>query len=439
MTSGDSTNLYCIVGAAEAAVCASPTRRLLNVRGRQVNCFQTLLSGIVSMTLFFAGTPTQAADILVADRLSNSVYRYGETGELLGTVLTDDVNLSQPTGLALSPDLQHLYVSSFQGRRVMRYDYDYSTGTASGGVVFADESNNLQAPSAILFSEDGQTIYVSNLGGVGVARFQLDGTPITPNIFFGDPPESSGQIQFSGLTHAPDGKIFVGGFQEFPSGTRGAVGLYSPPDATMSTFVPSTAIINGASGLLVHDNYLYVTGMFASTIRRFDLATGAIDSSFEVNGLAFPQALMVSPDGQGFLVGILGFASGQGHIAHYDFDGSLIGDGVFARPGGGGFTEATAFITVPDTTPGDFNRDFAVDAADLAIWMDNFGGDALLGDADENGVVDGADFLIWQRNFNAALPADVQLAPEPAGCIPALAGLGCLIWRRRSSRPKATS
>lgn len=403
--------------------------------------FQRLSPGVVSMALFFAGTPTQAADILVADRLSNSVYRYGETGELLGTVLTDDVNLSQPTGLALSPDAQHLYVSSFQGRRVMRYDYDYATGTASGGVVFANQLDNLQAPSAILFSEDGQTVYVTNLGGVGVARFQLDGTQITPNIFFRDPPESTGQLQFSGLTHAPDGKIFVGGFQEFPSGTRGAVGLYSPPDATMSTFVPSTAIINGASGLLVHENYLYVTGMFASTIRRFDLSSGALDSSFEVNGLAFPQALMASPDGQGFLAGILGFATGQGHIAHYDFDGSLVGDGVFAAPGGGGFTEATALVTVPDPPPGDFDLDFAVDAADLAIWTENFGvgagGGASMGDADENGAVDGADFLVWQRNFKATAPAAVQWAPEPAGCIPALIGLCSLIRRRRSSRPKA--
>ena len=384
----------------------------------------------------------EAAEVLVADRLTNSVYRYSEMGALLGTVVIDSVSINQPTGLALSPDLQHLYVSSFQGSRVMRYDYNFVTGTASGGVIFADQGDNLQAPNALLFSEDGQTLYVTNLGGVGVARFMLDGTQITPNVFFGDAPESTGHLQFSGLAHAPGGKIFVGGFQEFPSGARGAVGLYTPPSTTMSTFVPSTPTINGASGLLAHDNFLYVAGMFANTIRRFDINSGFVDSSFGVNDLAFPQALMASPDGNGFLVGILGFANGAGHIAHYDYDGALIGDGVFARPGAGGFSEATAFITVPDLTPGDFNVDFQVNGDDLIIWRQNFGtteGVARdVGDADGNGLVDGVDFLIWQRDVEPNAAAVTHAVPEPAGAASVLAGLASVLRRRRSSNRAAS-
>jgi len=49
----------------------------------------------------------------------------------------------------------------------------------------------------------------------------------------------------------------------------------------------------------------------------------------------------------------------------------------------------------------DFNGDTIVDAADLAIWQDNYGSTSgvvhSLGDADADGDVDGADFLSWQR------------------------------------------
>ena len=100
---------------------------------RLVTHFVALACGLVASVF---GTPTlRAADVLVADRLSNSVYRYSQTGTLLNTVVTDNANINQATGLRLSPDLQHLYVSSFQNARVMRYDYNVVTGTATNGVV----------------------------------------------------------------------------------------------------------------------------------------------------------------------------------------------------------------------------------------------------------------------------------------------------------------
>ncbi|BBO30911.1 dockerin type I domain-containing protein [Lacipirellula parvula] len=382
----------------------------------------------------------QAADVLVADRLSNSVYRYSETGTLLNTVVTDNANINQATGLSLSPDLQHLYVSSFNNARVMRYDYNVATGTATGGVIFADMADGLANPSQILFSPDAQTIYVSNLGGTGVARFHLDGTSAGDPIAFASPAGME-HFQFSGLALAPNGNLLVGSFQNFPAGTHGAIGVVAPPAATMNYLVSPTTVLNGASGLLVHDNHLYVTGMFAGTIRRFNLSDGAIDPTFAVNNLAFPQGLMLAPDGNGFLAGILGVSNGAGHIAHYDFNGALVGDGVFAMTGGGGFTEGTAFVTVANPTvepiPGDFNGDQLVNAADLGIWRTNFGNSSgsatvAMGDADGNGRVDGADFLAWQRHFTPAAAAPLsQAVPEPHAAVLALfAGLGFLHRRR---------
>lgn len=362
----------------------------------------------------------QAGDLLVADRLSNSVYRYSESGVLLGTVLTDNVNLNQPTGLALSPDLTKLYVASFQNSQIVAYDYNLAAGTASNPTVFAAGfADNLATPSSILFSQDGSTMYVSNLGGTGVARFNLDGSTAGPPLQFAAPQNQS-LFQFSGLAFAPSGELLVGAFQDFPAGTSGAIGRVNAANTALAPLVGPVTSLNGASGLLVHGDDLYVTGMFASNIQRFDANTGAHDPTFSVTDLTFPQGLLAAPDGNGLLVGILGVANGAGHIARYDFDGALLG--TFAATGNGGFTEATAFIAVPDpvaTIPGDFNGDQSVNGDDLATWKTNFGNNSgsatvAMGDADANGKIEGADYLIWQRNFTPAPITSIASAvPEP--------------------------
>jgi hypothetical protein len=181
--------------------------------------------------------------------------------------------------------------------------------------------------------------------------------------------------------------------------------------------------------------------MYASDIRRYDYGTGARDSNFDIVGLAFPSGLALSPDGNGFLAGILGFANGQGHIAHYDFDGQLIGDGVFAAPGGGGFTEATVMVVEPELA-GDFNGDRMVSAADLAIWKANFGNSSgmatrAMGDADGDGNVDGKDFLVLQGRLTTASGLAAAV-PEPRGAGLMLAAietaLAFRLSRRRSTR-----
>jgi hypothetical protein len=68
----------------------------------------------------------------------------------------------------------------------------------------------------------------------------------------------------------------------------------------------------------------------------------------------------------------------------------------------------------------DFNRDHAVNAADLAAWRQGVGIAAgatrAQGDADGDHDVDGADFLTWQRQLGATTPAYVAtvFVPEPA-------------------------
>lgn len=390
----------------------------------------------------------QAADVLVADRLTNSVYRYSETGDFLGVVLRDNVNINRPVGLALSPDLKKLYISSSQNSRLISYDYNYAAGTASNPTILAQgRADGLAFPNAILFEPDGSKLYVSNLDDTpnnppqptGIAQFYPDGTSAGPNI---DTPFGGGSmLQFSGLAFAPDGELLVGGFLDYPTGSKGAVGKSNEAITTLSTLINPDASLAGASGLLVHGDHLYVSGMFASNIQRFNVHTGALDSSFStIGGLAFPQGLVASPDGNGFLVGILGYINGTGHIAHYDFSGNKIGDGIFAMNGGGGFREATVFIVEPPM-PGDFDGNRIVDAADLAVWQENYGlglGSATIevGDADNDGDVDGRDFLIWQRHITLPSSISAVSVPEPNSVIlllvatQAALAFGIFRWRR---------
>jgi DNA-binding beta-propeller fold protein YncE len=400
-----------------------------------------LAMGVGAALFLSAPAPTRAADVLVADRLSDSVYRYSSDGTFLNLVLREDDEIpeddfiSQPTGLALSPDATQLFVSSSQTNSVIRYDYDALAGAASNPFVFATAADGLQFPNAISFNPAGDAIYVSNLGGTGVARFNLDGSsagaPLAPFGAFS---------QFSGLAWTPDDRLLVGGFQNSPGQNSGAVGKSDAAVATFTTFIGPASSLHGASGLLVHEGHVYVTSMFRGNVQRFDLNTGALDATFSVTGLGFPQGLMSAPGGDGFLVGVLGFVAGSGGIAHYDFNGALVGDGVFAANGGGGFTEATAMITVRDLTavPGDFNGDQFVDADDLAAWTTNFGDDSGqatldMGDADADGDVDGSDFLIWQRNVSSNSGSLAQAVPEPQIAILAMiAVLAAAIISRRA-------
>jgi glucose/arabinose dehydrogenase len=92
-------------------------------------------------------------------------------------------------------------------------------------------------------------------------------------------------------------------------------------------------------------------------------------------------------------------------------------------------------------TPGDFNADARVDAADLATWQTGFGTTSgatrAQGDADGDGDVDGADYLALQRNFgwsalNAATAASAAV-PEPTSAVVMMSAIALSMRRRQSN------
>ncbi len=368
---------------------------------------------ISAALVLIATSESLAGELLVVDRLSNSVYRYSASGTLLGTVIDRSLDIYQPTGIGMSPDFTELYVSSSQRNHVMKYDYDPATGVASNPTIFADMADGLAFPNDIQFSPDGNKIYVANLNG-GVSQFNVDGSSAGPKLFL---PTDNEEVATptSSMNFTSDGRLLAGAFQN----STGVLGGIAISDSGVTSFpnylVDPVTEIRGATGLMVHDNYLYVSGLFSGRIQRFDLSDcdgqpcGQMDASWGILGVAFPQDLVAAPDGSGFLLGVLGLSPGAGNISRYAFDGTLLG--TFATPGGGGFTEATAFVVVP-TSPaglvGDFNHDGKVDAADYVVWRKT-------SPLDESGYND------WRTNFSMSAAASSAgfggggTVPEPAG------------------------
>ncbi len=386
---------------------------------------------LIGVTVFW-GAPSglRAADLLVVDRLSNSVYRYSAGGALLGTVVDHSADLNQPTGIGMSPDFKELFVSSSQNNRVMKYDYDPTTGVATNPTIFADATGGLAFPNDIQFSPDGSKIYVANLSG-GVSRFNVDGSSAGSKLELPTSVEGV-DTPTSSMTFMSTGQLLAGAFQD-ANGTGGGIAI---SNSTVSAFpdylVKTLPAINGATGLMIHDGYLYVSGLFSFKIERFKFPDGPIDPtaqmgpyaqidpSWGITGVAFPQDLAEAPDGNGFLAGILGFAGGGGNISRYSFDGTFLS--TFASPSPDGFTEATAFVVVPTAhLIGDFNNDGVVDAADYVVWR-KASPTATLPNDDTPGVVDASDYADWRANFGkSALASGAALGdapvPEPAGVL----------------------
>jgi hypothetical protein len=308
---------------------------------------------LVAATFAFAPAASRAYEILVADRADGgmpNVYRYNSSGDFLGAVLTDTTGLSLPTGLALSPDKTKLYVSSSGNNTVFQYDYSVATGTATNPTVFADAADGLSQPSTIKFSPDGTTIYVSNLEPTqfagGVSQFDVSGNPAGFPLFGGS------IFSYSGLDFTTGGDLVVGGFAN--ASFEGGLLKSNETLTGLNDLVAPTTTISGASGVAVDGDDVYVTGLFAGTIMKYDVNSGVQDFGFAVTtpdpvniNNPFYQGIALDPEGNGLLVGILGqgpMGSIPSSVARYGFDGTFLG--TLLASGGGGFGEATAFITI---------------------------------------------------------------------------------------------
>jgi gluconolactonase len=117
------------------------------------------------------------------------VYRLGDNGEV--RLLTKE--LSQPNGLAFSPDSKKFYVDDSEQRNIRVYDFQ-PDGSLSNGRIFASEAGPQKGgvPDGMKFDRDGN-LYVTGPEGIWVwaANGQHLGTIVMPeqpaNLAWGDP------------------------------------------------------------------------------------------------------------------------------------------------------------------------------------------------------------------------------------------------------------
>lgn len=84
------------------------------------------------------------------------------------------------------------------------------------------------------------------------------------------------------------------------------------------------------------------------------------------------------------------------------------------------YTTGEVTLTATSSSPGDYDGNGIVDAADYTVWRDKFGTNFnLAGNGNENGtsarIVDMGDYSLWKSNFGA--PGSVSAstaAPEPS-------------------------
>lgn len=163
-------------------------------------------------------------------------------------------------------------------------------------------------------------------------------------------------------------------------------------------------------------------------------------------GVAYDK-LMVS--GEAVLAGSLvlnlhdGFVPLPGQSFAVLSAGTLVAAGLhLAGPGAEMFSmSAVGSDLVLTFAMADFDGNGSVNADDLAVWQDQFGGSAGgQGDGDNDGDVDGADFLRWQRHLEAPVAAPINASvPEPSGLAlgVSMTILGVML-RRRSTSTQAT-
>jgi outer membrane protein assembly factor BamB len=257
--------------------------------------------GLVSSWLLFAFChgPCGARELLVGSWQTHSIGRFDlETNQYQGHfVVPGSGGLSTPDGMDFGAD-GHLYVSSSQTNRVLRYD-----GT-SGAFLGAFASTQLNQPGNLQFGPDG-LLYVANKGTGQVLRYH----PQTGNLV--------DVFATGGGLRQPVGLLWDQGVLYVSDFTGNAIRRF---DANTGAFIDTFA--NVSTPLILNldpEGKLLVSSHQDSTIWKYDTTTGAR------LGSALSGGPVSCPVGHLYVDGNLIVASWQNHrLLRYGLDGTFV-------------------------------------------------------------------------------------------------------------------
>jgi len=255
-------------------------------------------STMTATTAMTTGTTTGAApaeELLVADFGGDAVARFdAATGEPKGT-WTQAPELDGALGMTLGDD-GAVYVASEEANSVLRFD------GASGDFIDVfigddprtqvDETGGLQGPGAVLFGPDG-ALYVSSFDGDAVLRY--DGaTGEFIDVFVA---EGAGGLNGpdAGMVFGSDGALYVPSYYSdqvlrFDGITGDTLGAFTPDDGSIKR--PRTLLFVG--------EHLLVTSEGSGEVVRYSAESGAYVDALVPNSaglLAEPAGMAQTADG----------------------------------------------------------------------------------------------------------------------------------------------
>jgi hypothetical protein len=208
-----------------------------------------------------------------------------------------------------------------------------------------------------------------------------------------------------------------------------AVGVLNPDPLVIDLFlvnvVPAFAPLNeNTSAGLAFINSDGITGFVGDSLLTFDSGHDVISSVF-AHEIGHNLGLNHTPNGTANLM------SPGGTSAQLTADQiSTSRSSSFAR-------------TFTASTPGDYNGNGVVDAADYVVWRESLNktGTGLAADGNGNGVVDAGDFTVWRSHFGSvatsidstgSLVRGINGVPEPNSVVYLLSWMASLsLYRRR--------
>lgn len=125
-----------------------------------------------------------------SDELSSRLYRLDPDGTL--TLLFDDIGLTN--GLGFSPDLQTLYHTDSNNRRIYSLDYDRRTGDVGNRQILVETPDDGSVPDGMAVDTQGD-IWSARWDGSALYRYSASGKPLSKVSF---PVKKVSSVTFGG-------------------------------------------------------------------------------------------------------------------------------------------------------------------------------------------------------------------------------------------------
>lgn len=236
-------------------------------------------------------------ELLVANFVGDRVLRFdARTGAPRGEFASTP-ELDGALGMDVGAD-GAVYVASEEANRVLRFDA--RTGAFLGRFVWddpdtaVDETGGLQGPGAVLFGPDG-LLYVSSFDGDAVLRYDRRGGFLDEFVVSHDGGLDGPD---AGMVFGPGGDLFVPGFYSH------AVHRYDGVTGEfVERFTPADGSLRGPRTLVFRGPHLVVSSERSDSVVRFDAVTGQyVDTPWR--GIPAPAGMVFLADGAVVVVSV---------------------------------------------------------------------------------------------------------------------------------------